>query len=308
MTNRQSRPGLKQPHSSAWRLHGAMLIAFVASLLTCAFLWLLPVDVAQQWAFDRAGSGAFDRFEAVGTAAFSLWLLRVAATLLWILIWIVWSDLTGWLAYGFAIWLGLMAITESESREVPTSHKSLFRRVRTIGCRGFLMAWLVLFGVHAAQAIGLSIHDWPYFRFNSGEVVLPNISDSNRAVIHYLQEATPPDARILVASDQKLFFLSYYLRPRMLLHRMHPESEHVIPLKDQQRKLVAYRLDELTAGDLEQMPHDYTLEYFEHPDLVDQSQIMADAGWISFIRRREHNPSLVPSYVVRLRAVREQRR
>ena len=87
----------------------------------------------------------------------------------------------------------------------------------------------------------------------------------------------------------------------MLLHRMHPESEHVIPLKDQERKLAAYQLDELTADDLAQMPHDYTLEYFEHPDLVDPSQVLSDAAWVDFIRQREANRSLIPSYLVRLR-------
>ena len=112
------------------------------------------------------------------------------------------------------------------------------------------------------------------------------------------------DARqcaILVASDQKLFFLSYYLRPRVLLHRMHPDSEHVIPLKDQERKLSAYRLDDLSSDDLQQLPHDYTLEYFEHPDFVDRAQLLDDTTWISFIRRKQQSPSFVPPYVVRLR-------
>ena len=167
---------------------------------------------------------------------------------------------------------------------------------------------MLLFAVHAAEGIGQRIHEWPYFRFHSGNTVLPNISDSNRAVIRYLLEATPPDARILVASDQKLFFLSYYLRPRTLLHRMHPDSEHVIPLKDQERKLNAYRLDDLTDADLQQMPHDYTLEYFEHPDLVDRSQLLSDSAWIAFVRRSRQDPTFVPPYVVRLRPAAETRK
>ena len=121
--------------------------------------------------------------------------------------------------------------------------------------------------------------------------------------LDHLQQATPSGARILVASDQKLFFLSYYLRPRTLLHRMHPDSEHVIPLKDQERKLAAYRLNELTADDLAQMNHDYTLEYFEHPDLVDMSQVLSDPAWVTFLRQREGNRLLVPSYEVKLRKV-----
>ncbi len=284
-----------------------MFAVFLLSLLASGVLWFIPVEVVQQWALNRAGSGAFERFQAIGEAEFSLWLLRIASTILPILIWFVWSDWNWWFDYFTDVWRGLLVLTEPSSLPRDSNQLSLARRARTWGCRGMLLTWVVLFGAHAAQGVGQRIHEWPYFRFNSGQVVLPNISDSNRAVIRYLQEATPPNARILVASDQKLFFLSYYLRPRTLLHRMHPESEHVIPLKEQQRRLSAYRLDELTTADLEQMPHDYTLEYFEHPDLVDRSQIFDDKAWIAFIRRREHNPSLVPAYVVRLRAARENR-
>lgn len=292
---------MKETPPAGWIQHGAILIAFVASLLACGFIWLVPIEVVEQWAFDRAGSGTFDKFEAVGEADFSVWMWRVATPLLLILIWRVWLNLNRWLAFLADVWRGLATITSSTSHGDLAKSRSHADLARTVCCRGLLIGWVMVFAAHTVHGIGLRMHDWPYFRFNSGEVVLPNISDSNRAVIRFLQEATPPGSRILVASDQKLFFLSYYLRPRTLLHRMHPDSEHVIPLKDQQRKLVAYRLDELTPNDLAGMPHDYTLEYFEHPDLVDRSQVLNDSAWIAFIRRREKNPSLIPSYMVRLR-------
>ena len=51
------------------------------------------------------------------------------------------------------------------------------------------------------------------------------------------------------------------------------------------------------------MNHDYTLEYFEHPDLVDMSQVLSDPAWVTFLRQREGNRLLVPSYEVKLRKV-----
>jgi hypothetical protein len=302
MTNRQSGRAIRESNRSGnFIAQSACLLLLTGSILVGAFVWLLPVEVVQQWAVNRAGTGPFDRFEAVGQAEFALWLVRFFFTLLPVVIWYVWTDISRWRTWIVAVWHGLSASTSPSSTADITVHRSFSDRARTIGCRAALTAWMLLFAFHFIHGIGERMHEWPYFRFNSGEVVLPNISDSNRAVIRYLQHETPPNARILVASDQKLFFLSYYLRPRTLLHRMHPDSEHVIPLKDQQRRLNAYRLTDLTESDLAQMPHDYTLEYFEHPDLVDPSQILDDTNWISFVRQRERNPRLIPQYVVRLR-------
>lgn len=280
-----------------------MLAWIGLTLLIAGFVWIVPIEVFQQWAFDRAGQGQFERFEAIGSSEFAVWLGRVTSLVVLFLSVTIWRDLDRWANFVHEAWSGLLTMTAVSFSPDDASSRSLAERLRTIGTRGIVIAWSILFIAHFANGIRERIHEWPYFRFNSGDVVLPNISDSNRAVIRYLREATPENARILVASDQKLFFLSYYLRPRVLLHRMHPESEHVIPLKDQERKLNAYRLEELSPHDLEQMPHDYTLEYFEHPDFVDRGRLLEDRAWIEFMRRREQNPTLVPSYVVRLRPV-----
>ena len=303
----RAKPGSQTtPRKTApvgWFLLVMNLLLAVAALLVAAFCWIVPIEVIEQWAFDRAGQGTFDRFEAIGQADFFVWVGRIVAPLwLWIC-WSIGSHLAAWEAYGIELIRGLAAITRLAVESRSTGRVSLLASLRTYGLRGLLVAWGVLWLAHAVHGLGLRGHDWPYFRFHSGEEVLPNISDSNRLVIRYLREVTPPTARILVASDQKLFFLSYYLRPRFLLHRMHPDSEHVIPLKDQQRKLAAFRLEDLTAEDLVQMPHDYRLEYFEHPDLVDQTQVLSDTAWVAFVRRTTKNPSLIPPYLVRLRKV-----
>jgi hypothetical protein len=286
---------------AGWFGHLTMLITLLVVGCASALLWLVPIEVFEQWAFDRAGTGTFERFEAVGETDFLVWLWRIVGLMLLIVVWRVWLNLSRWQIFALDLWRGMKAVTRFPAKPNLPNADSLIDRIRTLGCRGLLVGWFIVFVAHFVHGIGLRAHDWPYFKFNSGEVVLPNISNSNRAVIRYLQQATSPNARILVVSDQKLFFLSYYLRPRTLLHRMHPESEHVIPLKDQERKLAAYRLDELSSEDLAQMPYDYTLEYFEHPDLVDRSQVLSDAAWIDFVRQREGNRSLIPSYQVRLR-------
>ena len=304
MAKRTLSSGKHESPTAGWFAHVATLIAFLVSAVAAGFVWLVPIEVFEQWAFDRAGQGTFDKFEAVGEADFFVWMWRIVAPVIAILIGLVWSNLAGWKGFAESLWTGLISVTRFGSNT--TRPHLLVDRIRTAFCRGLLLAWGLVFIGHSLHGIGLRAHDWPYFKFNSGDVVLPNISESNRAVIRYLQEATPATARILVASDQKLFFLSYYLRPRTLLHRMHPESEHVIPLKDKLRKLAAYRLDELTAENLAEMPHDYTLEYFEHPDLVDPSLVLRDPAWVAFIRKRERNPSLTPSYFVRLRKAGER--
>jgi len=297
----QSTSRLQPTPAVAWPIRVAMVLLFVGLLLACAAAWVVPIEVFQQWALDRAGTGEFAKFEAIGEAEFSVWLVRIVSLSLLIVGSILWRDLARWVAFVNAAWTGLMQVTRTDDDGAAQAHTSMMQRLRTVGIRAFLCSWAVLFVAHTVHAIGLRIHDWPYFRFNSGEVVLPNMSVSNKAVIRYLQQTTPPHARILVASDQKLFFLSYYLRPRTLLHQMHPGSEHVIPLKDQERKLEAYRLSDLSAEDLSRMNHDFTLEYFEHPSMVDAKQVLDDSAWIAFIRGREQNPNLIPNYLVRLR-------
>ena len=297
----------ENPSTAGWMAHIIIGLVLVVLLIVCGYYWLVPIEVIEQWAFDRAAEDSFEKFESVGKADFYVWLWRILAPIMAIVVLRIWWDLIRWQAFFFAACAGFAEITKVRPTHGSNQGASVADQIRTYACRGLLIGWVVLFVSHSIYGIALRAHDWPYFRFKSGADVLPNISESNRAVIRYLQKATPADARILIASDQKLFFLSYYLRPRTLLHRMHPGSEHVIPLKDQQRKLDAYQLGELTAEDLAQMPHDYTLEYFEHPDLVDRSHVQDDTGWVTFLRQHDRNPSLVPSYLVRLRKTGEDR-
>ena len=303
MVKRPPERTVKIAAPSDWRVRGLIIAWIGITLLASGFVWIVPIEVFQQWAFDRAGQGPFERFEAVGAAEFTGWLCRITFLVVTIVSLRIWWDVDRYAADAVSMVAGLVTLTRTGATSSNPPSRHFVDRARTFGCRGLLIAWSLLFVSHFWSGLRERIHDWPYFRFNSGDIVLPNISESNRAVIRYLRDATPANARILVASDQKLFFLSYYLRPRVLLHRMHPDSEHVIPLKDQERKLNAYRLEELSPNDLLQMPHDYTLEYFEHPDFVDQSRLLEDPAWISFMRRREKNPSLIPSYMVRLRRV-----
>jgi hypothetical protein len=133
--------------------------------------------------------------------------------------------------------------------------------------------------------------------------VLPNMSESNRDVIRYLQSTTPEDARILVASDQTLFFLSYYLWPRQVFQRRHPESEFTVPQPDQARQLAAYRLSDLTSEDIASIDPDYVLEYFEGPEYVEPERVLDDARWIAFVRQLHEDHGYVPPYNVRLQPI-----
>ena len=74
MTSRQSGRSTTPSPRGGWGIRGLFFLALAASIIACGFLWLIPVEVVQQWAVDRAGSGQYERFEAVGKAEFSLWL------------------------------------------------------------------------------------------------------------------------------------------------------------------------------------------------------------------------------------------
>lgn len=281
--------------------NGVMLASLALLLLAVGCVWIIPIEVLEQWAIDRAQSDPYAKLEAMGATDFLVWLGRIVLPVLVICVWRIWWRLDAWQRFALDVWRGFLALTEPAGK---SGHPLSFTdRLRAFACRGLLLGWSLLFLGHSIHAIDQRAREWPYFWFESGNAILPNISPANRAVIRYLQKATPPTARILVASDQKLFFLSYYLRPRTLYHKMHPESEHVIPLKNQERKLAAFRLDELSAADLERIPHDYTVEYFEHPDMVNPSDVMSDRKWVEFLRHRDLNPTLVPSYLMRLRKV-----
>jgi hypothetical protein len=64
--------------------------------------------------------------------------------------------------------------------------------------------------------------------------------------------------------------------------------------------MMAFRLTELDANEIQALRPNYVLEYFEHPDFVDHSRLSEDRGWVSFLRQHYQNPKYVPSAMVRL--------
>lgn len=268
------------------------------SVLSSGLIWFLPMDVVQDWAYQLAPSDDLRRMEAISHAEFLCWLLRIVLPLLMLATCHAWYDFDN-TARGLSDAVGgLLAVTR-ETAAIGESHS----RWRTVVLRGLLVVWCGLAAMHFADSLRQRVRDWPYYRFRSGDRVLPNISGSNVEVIRYLQQATPAHARILVVSDQKLFFLSYYLLPRRLYHKMHPDSEHVIPKENLQRQLATYRLADLDESFIRRIAPDYILEYFEHPAEVDSSALQDDPAWIAFQRQIHRDPSYVPSFLVRLRRV-----
>jgi hypothetical protein len=144
-------------------------------------------------------------------------------------------------------------------------------------------AWLIIAMTQFGDGVVQRMRDWKSYGLVSGRTSLPNLSDTNYLVIRYVEEATPPDARILVLSDQKLFFLSYYLLPRRLYHPMHPDSEFVIPLANGERQLAAYTRADLPPHYLDELQPDYVLEYFEGDAFVDPARVREDLEWLRFL-------------------------
>lgn len=296
-----------QSHSALVRgvrfgLAGLSLLGAVATTLLAGLAWLIPPEVVQSWAAERANpADAYAQFEALGMAEAGQWAARwigLGLAGLGLVLWRQRARVAPWIEGAM---LGFWRVTEgavaTPSGEPASPRLSL--AVSTLK-RVAILAALVLSLGHWSQAMRQRFRDWPYYRLNDGDQVLPNISDSNREVIRYLQRATPDHCRILVVSDQKLFFLSYYLRPRTLFHRMHPSAEHLIPRANQARQLAAYRLDELPADVWECQP-DYVLEYFEGSEYVDPARTTEDQEWLAFLRAYSGDSSRVPQYVVRLR-------
>ena len=283
-------------------LAGLAFIGAVSGTLLAGIAWLVPSEVVQSWAAERANpADAYAQFEALGMAEAGQWVARwfgFGVAGLSLVLWRGRARVAPWIEGAV---LGFWRVTEGTVTTPfgqPASPR-LGLAVSTLK-RGAILAALVLSVGHWGLAIRQRFRDWPYYRLNDGDQILPNISDSNREVIRYLQRATPDHSRILVVSDQKLFFLSYYLRPRTLFHRMHPSAEHLIPRANQARQLAAYRLDELPADVWECQP-DYVLEYFEGSEYVDTARTTEDQEWLAFLRAYSGDSSRVPGYVVRLR-------
>jgi hypothetical protein len=262
-------------------------------------VWLIPVDIVQGWAFSRAPPERLAQFEASGHAEALWWILRAimtAGTFLFCYAWYRQAEVVAFVTGLFKEFLLVMNLANPSGE--PRARWP--RIIAWFRCAG-VMALLTLAAVHQIKAIGQRANDWPVYRLHDGGDVLPNISDANRAVIRYLQKATPEGSRIFVVSDQKLFFLSYYLLPRRLLYRVHPLAEHLIPQAHQGRQLAAYRLSEIPPALLKEQRPDYVLEYFEGLEYVEAERAEEDGAWLKFIRGLRGDGQYVPPYTVVLR-------
>jgi hypothetical protein len=272
-------------------------VLVLGTTLALVAVWAIPLDVIQSRAVERAGDDPFARFEALGQAEALTWLLRTTLPIGLVLFWP--SPRRG---ARVARWLSIVAegCGQATGGEPADSRATASRNDAWV-LRVFCLGWAGLAVMHFAGAVDQRTRDWPYYRLNSGAAVLPNISESNRMVIRYLSRATPEDARILILSDQKLFFVSYYLLPRRVYHPMHPEAEFVIPQPDQQRPLPAWRLSDVDETYVAGLDVDYVVEYFEGPDYVDDDRLLEDADWVSFAREWRHDAEYVPPFNVVLR-------
>ena len=273
------------------------ICCFLFVCLTIA-VWLIPVDVVKLRAYDAAPPEPFAQFEAVGRAEALWWFFRIVAVL-------------GTIATGYALYYrietaqfiaGLIDDVLIMLNPKAGSDTRLLRHRAVLMIRCFsIIAMVTLACFHQVHGINQQTKDWAYYELADGDATLPNISESNRAVIRYLRAATPDDSRIFVVSDQKLFFLSYYLLPRQIVHRMHPSAEHLIPRKNQERQLAAYRLSDLPDDLLAKQRPDFVLEYFEGSEYVQPERAMEDSGFLKFMRQLQKDSDYVPSYTVVLR-------
>lgn len=266
---------------------GTIIVCTVAILA-----WLVPIEVAQSWAVSRAQDDEFSRFEAFEAATAMVWLIRVAMTI----------GATIMLVVGFNLRRITPVLVQATTEFWIASGNVLFPggSLRACASRLIVAAWLIMAIWQAAASVQRRLWEWPVYRLSSGQSVLPNISSSNRDVIRYLEAATPPGSRIMVLSDQKLFFLSYYLLPRRLYHPTHPDSEFVIAQAHNERQLAAYRLSDLPLDRVQRVNPDFILEYFEGAEFLQGEDLNQDPGWVRFQRSR-HGPAWRPAYLVRLR-------
>ena len=296
---------------SAWTprvIGGLLAFCLCGSLLISVVAWVLPVEVVQGWAVARAAADDFARFEASEAAAATVWFARYAASAIALFAMVAWIRRRRVIAFlGTALsefWVATSFVqvqspphgAEASSNPCPMSRCF---KVRQVFPQLIVVGWVVLAAYHAGQSVNRRLWDWPVYRLKPGQSVLPNISDGNREVIRYLEAATPPGSRIFVVSDQKLFFLSYYLLPRRLVHRTHPDSEFVIPLAFNQRPMAAYRLNDVNANEIARLRPDFVLEYFEGASFLENEDLMQDRQWIAFQRRR-HGPAWQPQFLVAL--------
>ena len=279
-----------------------LIVGSFAGMCVSLAAWLIPVDVMTVRAYNQAPDEPFAQFEAVGRAEALWWSLRVTAVLGTGLMMSVWRRRFDAERFMRGLIDDVRRFAVSNDR-IATAGDTLprSRRLRNWLRAGCVAAFLILACFHQVDAISHRASDWPYYHLSDGDEILPNISDSNRAVIRYLRSATPEDSCIFIVSDQKLFFVSYYLLPRRVLHRMHPEAEHLIPRKNQERQLSAYRLSEIPTALLKAQRPDYIFEYFEGAEYVEPGRATEDAAWLQFVRSWVRDPNYIPPYTVVLR-------
>tara|TARA_R110002111_G_scaffold262869_1_gene342125 strand:+ start:39130 stop:40026 length:897 start_codon:yes stop_codon:yes gene_type:complete len=272
-----------------------LILLLVASIPGLVFVWLMPTEFFQSWMIERAAPDQFSQFAAHEQAQAIVVLLRILLPLIAISTaagFFFLTRVTHFITHCGHVIFEQTLINWNGRRDAK----------RTILFRLLLLVWFSLGMVHFAGGVSRRIEDWPWYHFHAGPSILPNISESNRDVIRFLKEATEDDARILVLSDQKLFFLSYYLLPRKLFHPLHPESEFVIPKEFQQRQLKAYRLADLDADYISEIDPDYILEYYEGTDYLEKDRLEEDPRWLQYLQNR-YGYDFKPTYNVRLRKI-----
>jgi|GEM_PF-3382001 hypothetical protein len=211
-------------------IHTALRAGVVVGIVVSAVVWMLPVELAVDLAVSWSTGSTLAEFERAERAE-AVWMLcRAAGPLLLI------SSLVA-KRRGHAIlaaqelikgWREATTVTESIKCSTPDAPVGTSRSLTTL-VRMCVLSSIGLAVLHAGACLGRRIEDWPVYRLNSGHTVLPNISQQNRDVIHYLQSVTPSDCRLFVIIDQKLYFLSYYVLPRRVFHLTHPNAEFRIP-------------------------------------------------------------------------------
>ena len=283
-------------------IHFVVMVGIVAGIVVSVVTWMLPVDLAMDLAVTRTAWSTLAEFERAGRAE-AIWMFcRVAGPLLLIvslaarrgrLLHTVRDLIEGWRQT-------TTASVSVESSTSSTHAANTQSRSLTALIRVCIVAWIGLAVLHAGACLWRRIEDWPVYRFRSGHTVLPNISQQNRDVIHYLQSVTPPDSRLFVISDQKLYFVSYYVLPRRVYHLTHPDGEFRIPAGYGARTIPTLLEADLPAGYLETLDPDYIVEYLESSKYMDPDRMYDDASWIAFQRAR-YGPGYQPTYQVSVR-------
>lgn len=275
----------------------SILISWCLAFAIAGLSWLIPMDAAQGWAVGRAADNDFAQFEAHGATTATMWFVRIVSTVIVLAMGFVWMrrrKVAPAVARAFAgFW------QDTQPTRNPKWAPSVVSKVQTGVVRVIVLSWMVLGVYQLGCSINRRLWDWPLYQLHSGQTILPNISDGNREVIRFVAASTPPNARILVLSDQKLYFLSYYLLPRRLYHPSHPDSVFVIAKAHNERQLAAYRLQDLTSEQIEQLRPDYILEYFEGKQFIEGVDLRRDQGWLNY-QRRKYGPDWQPSYLVSL--------